>query len=99
MGLERPAALARADRRARAFTLRLVNCRKGVDKRFEITLEPASGSATGRPTAPIVDEALIARPLKTLGARLVRRKRRALQRPCRAIRLTSIVRARKPASQ
>lgn len=95
MGLDRRAALGRADSRARA----LVNCRKGVDKRFEITLEPASGSATGRPTDPIVDEALTARRPKTLGARLARRKHGALQRPCRAIRLTSIVRARKPASQ
>ena len=70
MGLDRRAALGRADPRARA----LVNCRKGVDKRFEITLEPASGTATGRPTDPIVDEALTARRPKTLGARLVRRK-------------------------
>lgn len=40
--------------RARSTPLRLDNLPLGRDQLFEITLEPASGSPTGRPTGPII---------------------------------------------
>lgn len=40
--------------RARSTPLRLDNLPLGKDQLFEITLEPASGSPTGRPTGPII---------------------------------------------
>jgi len=40
--------------RARTTPLRLDNLPLGRDQLFEITLEPASGSPTGRPTGPII---------------------------------------------
>lgn len=40
--------------RARSTPLRLDNLPLGKDQLFEITLEPATGSPTGRPTGPIV---------------------------------------------
>jgi anti-sigma-K factor RskA len=35
----------------------------GTDQLFEITLEPRSGSPTGRPTGPIIAKGLTARSL------------------------------------
>lgn len=49
--------------RARAVPLRLDNLPLGTDQLFEITVEPASGSPTGRPTGPIVAKGLTARRL------------------------------------
>lgn len=49
--------------RARAVPLRLDNLPLGADQLFEITVEPASGSPTGRPTGPIVAKGLTARRL------------------------------------
>ena len=49
--------------RARAVPLRLDNLPLGADQIFEITVEPASGSPTGRPTGPIVAKGLTARRL------------------------------------
>jgi anti-sigma-K factor RskA len=49
--------------RARAAPLRLDNLPLGADQLFEITVEPASGSPTGRPTGPIVAKGLTARRL------------------------------------
>jgi anti-sigma-K factor RskA len=49
--------------RARAVALRLDNLPLGADQLFEITVEPASGSPTGRPTGPIVAKGLTARRL------------------------------------
>ena len=40
--------------KARSTPLRLDNLPLGKDQLFEITLEPASGSPTGRPTGPII---------------------------------------------
>lgn len=40
--------------RARSTPLRLDNLPLGTDQLFEITLEPATGSPTGRPTGPII---------------------------------------------
>ncbi|CAN7543779.1 anti-sigma factor [Bosea sp. LjRoot237] len=40
--------------RARSTPLRLDNLPLGKDQLFEITLEPATGSPTGRPTGPII---------------------------------------------
>lgn len=40
--------------RARTTPLRLDNLPLGKDQLFEITLEPATGSPTGRPTGPII---------------------------------------------
>lgn len=40
--------------RARATPLRLDDLPLGTDQLFEITLEPATGSPTGRPTGPII---------------------------------------------
>lgn len=49
--------------RARAVPLRLDNLPLGADQLFEITVEPASGSPTGRPTGPIIAKGLTARRL------------------------------------
>lgn len=49
--------------RARAMPLRLDNLPLGADQLFEITVEPAAGSPTGRPTGPIVAKGLTARRL------------------------------------
>lgn len=49
--------------RARAAPLRLDNLPLGNDQLFEITVEPASGSPTGRPTGPIIAKGLTARRL------------------------------------
>ncbi len=49
--------------RARAVPLRLDNLPLGADQLFEITVEPAAGSPTGRPTGPIVAKGLTARRL------------------------------------
>lgn len=49
--------------RARAVSLRLENLPLGTDQLFEITVEPAAGSPTGRPTGPIVAKGLTARRL------------------------------------
>lgn len=49
--------------RARAVPLRLDNLPLGAEQLFEITVEPASGSPTGRPTGPIVAKGLTARRL------------------------------------
>lgn len=49
--------------RARAVPLRLGNLPLGADQLFEITIEPATGSPTGRPTGPIVAKGLTARRL------------------------------------
>ncbi len=49
--------------RARAVPLRLDNLPLGADQLFEITVEPASGSPSGRPTGPIVAKGLTARRL------------------------------------
>lgn len=49
--------------RARAVALRLENLPLGANQLFEITVEPASGSPTGRPTGPIVAKGLTARSL------------------------------------
>lgn len=49
--------------RARAVPLRLDNLPLGMDQLFEITVEPAAGSPTGRPTGPIVAKGLTARRL------------------------------------
>jgi anti-sigma-K factor RskA len=49
--------------RARAVSLRLDDLPLGADQLFEITVEPASGSPTGRPTGPIVAKGLTARRL------------------------------------
>lgn len=49
--------------RARAVTLRLDNLPLGSDQLFEITVEPASGSPTGRPTGPIIAKGLTTRRL------------------------------------
>ncbi len=49
--------------RARAAPLRLDNLPLGADQLFEITMEPAAGSPTGRPTGPIVAKGLTARRL------------------------------------
>jgi anti-sigma-K factor RskA len=49
--------------RARAVPLRLDNLPLGPDQLFEITVEPAAGSPTGRPTGPIVAKGLTARRL------------------------------------
>lgn len=49
--------------RARAVPLRLDSLPLGSDQLFEITVEPAAGSPTGRPTGPIVAKGLTARRL------------------------------------
>ena len=49
--------------RARAVALRLDDLPLGANQLFEITLEPASGSPTGRPTGPIIAKGLTARSL------------------------------------
>lgn len=49
--------------RARTTPLRLDRLPLGVDQLFEITLEPASGSPTGRPTGPIIAKGTTARAL------------------------------------
>lgn len=49
----RPRSVGLIDR-ARTVPLRLDNLPLGEDKLFEITVKPAAGSATGRPTCPIV---------------------------------------------
>lgn len=49
--------------RARTVALRLDNLPLGANQLFEITVEPASGSPTGRPTGPIVAKGLTARSL------------------------------------
>jgi len=49
--------------RARAVPLRLDNLPLGADQLFEITVEPATGSPTGRPTGPIVAKGLTTRRL------------------------------------
>lgn len=49
--------------RARAVPLRLDNLPLGADQLFEITVEPAAGSPTGRPTGPIIAKGLTARRL------------------------------------
>lgn len=49
--------------RARAVPFRLGNLPLGADQLFEITIEPATGSPTGRPTGPIVAKGLTARRL------------------------------------
>ena len=49
--------------RARTTPLRLDNLPLGKDQLFEITLEPASGSPTGRPTGPIVAKGTTAQRL------------------------------------
>jgi len=49
--------------RARAVPLRLENLPLNADQLFEITVEPAAGSPTGRPTGPIVAKGLTARRL------------------------------------
>lgn len=49
--------------RARAVPLRLDNLPLGTDQLFEITVEPAAGSPTGRPTGPIIAKGLTARRL------------------------------------
>lgn len=49
--------------RARAVALRLDDLPLGADQLFEITVEPAAGSPTGRPTGPIVAKGLTARRL------------------------------------
>lgn len=49
--------------RAQTVPLRLDNLPLGTDQLFEITLEPAAGSPTGRPTGPIIAKGLTARSL------------------------------------
>ena len=49
--------------RARAASLRLDNLPLGAEQLFEITVEPASGSPTGRPTGPIIAKGLTSRRL------------------------------------
>lgn len=49
--------------RAQTVPLRLQDLPLGSDQLFEITLEPATGSPTGRPTGPIVAKGLTARSL------------------------------------
>ncbi|MDU0338808.1 anti-sigma factor [Bosea rubneri] len=49
--------------RARTTPLRLDNLPLGKDQLFEITLEPASGSPTGRPTGPIIAKGTTAQRL------------------------------------
>lgn len=49
--------------RARSVPLRLDSMPLGADQLFEITLEPRSGSPTGRPTGPIIAKGLTARSL------------------------------------
>jgi anti-sigma-K factor RskA len=58
----RPRSVGLIDR-ARAVPLRLDNLPLGADQLFEITVEPAAGSPTGRPTGPIVAKGLTARRL------------------------------------
>ncbi|AOO83530.1 anti-sigma factor [Bosea vaviloviae] len=49
--------------RARSTSLRLDQLPLGKDQLFEITLEPATGSPTGRPTGPIVAKGTTAQTL------------------------------------
>lgn len=49
--------------RARSTPLRLDKLPLGKDQLFEITLEPASGSPTGRPTGPIIAKGTTAQTL------------------------------------
>lgn len=49
--------------RARAVPLRLDKLPLGADQLFEITVEPATGSPTGRPTGTIVAKGLTTRRL------------------------------------
>jgi anti-sigma-K factor RskA len=49
--------------RARATNLRLDQLPLGKDQLFEITLEPATGSPTGRPTGPVVAKGTTAQAL------------------------------------
>ncbi len=49
--------------RARSTPLRLDNLPLGKDQLFEITLEPATGSPTGRPTGPIIAKGTTAQAL------------------------------------
>lgn len=49
--------------RARSTPLRLDQLPLGGDQLFEITLEPATGSPTGRPTGPIIAKGTTARAL------------------------------------
>lgn len=49
--------------RARSTPLRLENLPLGADQLFEITLEPATGSPTGRPTGPIIAKGTTAQRL------------------------------------
>lgn len=49
--------------RARATPLRLDQLPLGRDQLFEITLEPATGSPTGRPTGPIIAKGTTAQAL------------------------------------
>lgn len=49
--------------RARSVPLRLDSMPLRADQLFEITLEPRSGSPTGRPTGPIIAKGLTARSL------------------------------------
>ncbi|KUL95889.1 hypothetical protein DK26_09860 [Bosea sp. WAO] len=49
--------------RARTTPLRLDDLPLGKDQLFEITLEPASGSPTGRPTGPIIAKGTTAQRL------------------------------------
>lgn len=48
---------------AKAAPLQLTDLPLGPNQLFEITLEPASGSPTGRPTGPIIAKGLTARSL------------------------------------
>lgn len=49
--------------RARSTPLRLDNLPLGKDQLFEITLEPATGSPTGRPTGPVIAKGTTAQAL------------------------------------
>ena len=57
-----PRSIGRSER-ARAVPLRLDNLPLGPAQLFEITMEPAAGSPTGRPTGPIVAKGLTVRRL------------------------------------